>query len=139
MDEPADLKEKRAVKYEAHALFNREPSPSTKEAYKAASAAFNLALHHFRKSNDAAEVPGTTAVEEAPETSLPQADLDKIETARLAQNEAYRKMYADPNPQTKQKWREALNEYNKVRRRLDPAFAAKVRESARKSLAKKKG
>jgi hypothetical protein len=63
---------------------------------------------------------------------------EDVEKARLAANEAFREMYANPGQETRKAWRSAANEYSRVRTALDPDFAAKRAEASRKSREKRK-
>lgn len=138
MDEDPEVAVKRKEFYAAQNLFKVQPTPETKAAYKAASNAFNLALHH---AGVKAATSGALAVESESKSSaaISAEDAAIIDAARLAQNAAHRAMYADPGPETRAKWNQARNEYKKVRRQLDPDFRAMLSESTRKSAAKAKG
>ncbi len=136
MDYDPDLEKRRKEVYAAQNHFRLDPNPATKAAFKKASSAFNTALHHAGKKVD--NVPLGPAEGLGEGSMIKPRDAALIEAARCAQNAAYRAMYADPCEETREKWKQARNEYKKVRRRLDPAFRALLSESTRKSQAKNK-
>ena len=137
MDEDPEVAARREEFYAAQNHFNLNPTPESKEAYKKASAAFNLALHHAGKT---LAPEGKLDTKKPPPTgaAIPAEDMAAIEEARLAQNSAQRAMYANPGPKTREEWKLAKNNYKKVRTQLDPVFRASLSESSRKSQAKKK-
>ena len=63
---------------------------------------------------------------------------EEVNQARLAANAAKCDMYANPNEDSRIKWLAAVNEYYKIRRKLDPDFRASRLEAQRKSNAKRK-
>lgn len=137
MDEEPELAQKRKEFYAAQNHFNLHPDLESREAYKKASAAFNLALHHAGQAAlSKGEAEEDLFAEETP--GIPADDLALIEEARLAQNAAQRAMYASPGLETRENWKLAKNNYKKVRRQLDPTFRAKLSEATRKSQAKNK-
>lgn len=138
MDQNDDLELKRAALYEAQSLFKREPTPLSRDAYKAASAAFNLALHHAGKSSEADDAESGDLITAKPNSHLPQADQEAIHAARQKANVAFQEMYANPSPQAKQEWMNAKNEYKRLQNKLDPVFRAKRAESTRRSVEKRK-
>lgn len=137
MNEEPELAQRREDLNKARNLFNRHPTPETKEAYKKASSAFNLALYHAGMTTVmSAPEPESEEPEEVVPTIAPE-DAEAIDVARRAQNAAYRQMYANPCEETRVKWRAASNAYRRIRRKFDPAFRAKLSASAKKSAAKK--
>lgn len=138
IDDPA-VAQKRKQFNEAQNAFYGHPTPETKAAYKAASSALNLALHHAGKTSKNTDADSLEPDAKVLETgsSIPPEDAALIDAARLASNAAQRALYANPNEENREKWKAAKNEYQRVRRKLDPEFRAKLAEATRKSLAKK--
>lgn len=146
MSNPETVNNARTAYNEAQSEFNRHPSKDTKEAYKAASASLNIAIHQARKNGHDIDVdPATFRPEGRWSNTSGHANFDHLDPSTAAllnelrqkQNEAAQRRYADPSEETQVALAAAKREYKNTRRKLDSVFAAKLSESTRRSVEKR--
>lgn len=126
MDTDDGLDVLRKARNNAFKVFRAKPDDETKARFLAAQNAYGAALKKVGAQDD--------RTWSTPVSGLPE----EVDNARLAANAARREVYANPNPETQSALRAAENKYSRIRRKLDPAAQAKVKEANAKKRAKMK-